>query len=509
MEKDIKKLILAFFIISILKILLGYFVKSPSSFADDYYYMLSAKSFISLDFNTFFAFYPPLYPLVISWTFLFNDSTISYLLIKLTNSLISSLIIFPAYLLSKEFLKNEKTSFYSAIIIALLPSNFAYSSFVMSENIFNFLFLMTIYTLYIGFKKEPWLLILSSFFMVLCYATRAMGVAIFLVAMSFALIEKKYKEGLFILISSIIFLTIYFTIKGSVSSGYEDYDITINITEILFWLILYPSFLYLQGFIVFTNSAVKSIKNNAITRLFIISIFFILGLATFHAIAGKLSLFYEISGRPMGRYTAAIMPLIIIMGIKGIKKFKISYFWALPFSILMLYPMLPPNNIDVTWLGVFTYFIRNQSFFVQFVINLAIISFVILLLNYTRRYINLKRIILVLFLLNLVIFGIIAYNANTHYFERDDAKAGRYLNKIDPNAKIVVDENGCTERFTKESATLCDVSGPEMYRLSLIGLWNKNVVVSDEYEGADYFVSKKELNLKKIKQFGEVIIYEV
>ncbi len=513
MEKNIKKIIFVFFLISLVKIILNFFVRSPSSFADSYFYVLSSKALINLDFTGFFAYYPPLYSFIISWVYLFNNSEVSYFLIKLTNSFISSLVIFPAYLLAKEYLKDERISFYTALIIGLLPSNFAYSTYVMSENIFNFLFLMTIYSLYIGFKKSNnKLLVLSSLLIVLCYMTKVIGIFLFPVVILFSLIEKKYKEGLLVIILSLIILIPYFIIKNSLLLGYENLllnavgENNFYILKFLFWIILYPFFLYLQGFIIFTNSAIKSFKNSPINRLFITSIFFILAVAIYHGMISNpivSPIFSGVSGRPMERYLFSALPLIIIMGIGSLKKFKINYFLAIPFSILMLYPLLPPNNIDITWLGIFSFFIKNQILLVQIGINFVVALGIIFIINHIKRHINLKRIIFVLFILNLIIFTGIAYDANTYYLDRDDTRAGKYINEIAPNSLIVIDEKECTERFTKESKTLCDKNN----HMSIIGFWNKNVVIGN-YTNADYFISKRELNLNKIKSFGEINIYE-
>ncbi len=508
MKKDIKMLIFVFFLISLIKILLNFFVKSPSSFGDTYFYVFSAKSLINLDFIGFFAYYPPLYSLIISWTYLFNNSEVSYFLIKLTNSFISSLVIFPAYLLAKEYLKNEKISFYCAVIISLLPSNFAYSTYIMSENIFTFLFLMAIYTLYIGFKRSSnKFLVLSSLLIALCYTTKVIGIVLFPIVILFSLIEKKYKEGFFVLILSLILLIPYFIIKNSLLSGYGILiaeESNFYILEFLFWMILYPFFLYLQGFIIFTNSAIKSFKNNSINRLFIINILLILLLSIYHGVLSKSAIFPGISGRPVERYLFSALPLIIIMGISNLKKFKINYFLAIPFSILMLYPLLPPNNIDITWLGIFSFFIKNQILLVQIGINFVVALGIIFVINHIKEHINLKRIIFSLFILNLIIFSGIAYDANTYYLNRDDTRVGKYLNEIAPNSVIVIDKEGCVEQWTKTSKTLCDNENG----MSLVGFWNKKAVIGS-YNDGDYFVSKRDLNLMKIKQFGEVNIYEI
>ncbi len=517
MEKTIKKLFVVFGLIVLIKILLNLFIKSPSAFSDAYFYSLSAKSFIIGNWSGFFLYYPPLYSFLISWSYLFNNSAVSYFLVKLTNSIISSLIIFPAYFLAKEYLKEKRTAFYTAVIITLLPSNFSYSAFIMSENIFYTLFLTTLYFIYKAFKSDnKWFLLLSGIFIPLCIATRIIGLSLIPILILYALIEKKYRILGIISMISLILLFPYYMIKNSLFYGYGGVlyraeEGHVKLLETFFWIILYPFFIYLQSFIVFANSAFKNIKikfrESSLFRLFVFSVFFVLIMAIYHAIASRMGLLqdfnWDISGRPIGRYIACVLPLVIIGGIRNLRKYKISYWLVIPFSLLMLFPLLPPNNINITWLGIFTYFLRNQTWILQIGVNLLIGLFVIFLFNYLMKHIALKRVILLLFILNLMILGVIAYNANKYYLERDDTQAGIYLNEIAPDSLIIIDEEGCTERFTKGSKTLCDKNN----NMSLVGMWNKNVIVGALKQG-DYFVSKQELCLKKIKQFGEINIYE-
>jgi len=509
MNKEVKNLIWVFLGLTVAKIVLNSFVKSPSSFADAYFYTLSAKALVALEWGVFFQNYPPLYPLLISWVYLFNDFQLSYFLIKITNSIISSLIIFPAYFLAREYLKDEKISFYTALIIGLFPSNFSYSAFILSENLFNLLFLTTVYILYLIFvKSKNNLIVLSSFFIFLCYITRAISIVIFPAVIIYSIIEKKYKEGIYIILFSLVLLAPYIFIKGSLLTGYgvevdRIYEGHVNLIETIFWVLLYPFFLYLQGFVIFTNSALKTIKWDKTTKLFLIFILFFVGIAAYHAIAGINGLFGMISGRPIGRYTAAILPLIVILGIENLRKFKVSYYLAIPFAVLMLYPLLLPNNIDSSWLGWTYLLFGNQSLITQLVLYLLISIVIIYLINHFRKYINIKRIVMALFVANLVIFGGIIYNSNHYYSQRDDSLAGIYLNKLSPDAIIAIDPSECVETFTKKSDTLCDKDN----HMSIMGIWNRNVVVGENID-ADYIVSKKELNLKKIKSFGEINIYE-
>ena len=142
MRKYVKNLIILYLILVFAKIILSYFVGSPMMFADDYNYMKMAESFfeggkfIKLGIDT----YPPLYPIALSISYIFKDMRISFFLMKIINVLVSSLIIIPAWLFAKEFL-TQKRAFWCTILVSLLPISFAFSPYIMSENLFLPIFL--------------------------------------------------------------------------------------------------------------------------------------------------------------------------------------------------------------------------------------------------------------------------------------------------------------------------------------------------------------------------------
>jgi hypothetical protein len=86
--------------------------------------------------------YPPLYPVSLSLAFLSKEHWYEWMLF--INALLSSAIIFPAYLISKRLLPG-KVCFLPVIMVALLPFHAIYPSLLMSENLFLVLFLFVIY----------------------------------------------------------------------------------------------------------------------------------------------------------------------------------------------------------------------------------------------------------------------------------------------------------------------------------------------------------------------------
>ena len=135
MKKIVKQILLFYLVIVLFKILLSSFILAPSAFSDEYIYMKMARSFF-FDFNfnvhnLVVDIYPPLYSMLLSITYIFNDMNIAYFFMKVINALISSLVIIPAFLLSREFL-NEKKSLIIALLVSIIPSNFSFTPYIIS-----------------------------------------------------------------------------------------------------------------------------------------------------------------------------------------------------------------------------------------------------------------------------------------------------------------------------------------------------------------------------------------
>src|SRR3989344_2105080 len=99
MRKEIKILILIYIILILIKSILVYFIHAPSEFSDGYFYSKAAREISQGSIG----YLSPLYPITLSIAYLANNMEIIYFLMKFINVIISSLIIFPVYFLSKEF----------------------------------------------------------------------------------------------------------------------------------------------------------------------------------------------------------------------------------------------------------------------------------------------------------------------------------------------------------------------------------------------------------------------
>ena len=132
---------------------------------------------------------------------------------KVLNAFVSSLIIIPAFLLSKEFF-NEKKSLIISLLISIIPSNFSYSPYVISENLFLPLSLFTIYFLYKSFSENEYnYSILTGVFLALSYLTRAISISLlgaFVLSYLILFFTKKFDRNL--LIKKFILITAIFTL---------------------------------------------------------------------------------------------------------------------------------------------------------------------------------------------------------------------------------------------------------------------------------------------------------
>ena len=154
MKQEIKYLISLFFIVFGIKLLLSYFIPSISAFSDEYYYAKMARGFFfNQEFNIHgikAMVYPPLYPIVLSISYIFNDMQIVYFFMKGINALISTTVIIPIYLLGKEFMTTKK-SILLALLVAVIPSTFSFTQYLMAENLLYPVSITAIYFIYMAF----------------------------------------------------------------------------------------------------------------------------------------------------------------------------------------------------------------------------------------------------------------------------------------------------------------------------------------------------------------------
>jgi len=153
-----KLLFSIFLLFSSLKLLLSFSIPSPHIVFDESILFIEAQK-IWHEHTYFterwlgFPQYPPLYPLLISFTTALHDPEQSFMLILLLNSFISTSVIFPAYFLAREYL-TEKKSLLAAFLVALYPPSFIYTFTIMCENLFIPLILTSIYFMKKSFDED-------------------------------------------------------------------------------------------------------------------------------------------------------------------------------------------------------------------------------------------------------------------------------------------------------------------------------------------------------------------
>jgi len=163
-------LLIIFFLLVFLKTCLIFFYPNgPAVFFDELFYKDQAQQIFSGRLHLYGWAYPPLYPVSLSLAFLSQEHWYEWMLF--INTLLSSSIIFPAYLISKRLLP-ERIFFLPVIMVALLPFHAVYPSLLMSENLFLLVFLFALYFSLIREKRCWFSGMLVGVFCALAYMTK-------------------------------------------------------------------------------------------------------------------------------------------------------------------------------------------------------------------------------------------------------------------------------------------------------------------------------------------------
>ncbi len=550
MKKETKIVILAYFIFVLAKFILSYLIPSPSIFSDEYLYSKMARSFFYhgnfLVSNTPVRNYPPLYPILISISYIFKDMTVVYSAMKLINSIVSSLIIFPVYFIAKDFL-NHKKSLLISIIVSVASPIFITPAYIMSENLFYPLICLTILFLYKSFEtnKIKYFLI-SGVLLAASFLTRMIGIAIVpitLITYLFKRREIKFTNIVYTYLTSLILVIPWF-IRNAYRFGFSlrgilgNYkgltpesvsSISTKLVSFFSWLALYSGYLILASLILPLIYYVLSykIKDKNFKTLFIIStsaiLFFIILAANQSSyLTNVIHLdgpFKFFTGRPIGRYVEPVLALIITVGLIAYYKLKpkketvrtitISTSLVLAFSsLLTLGALFPFNNSSLTYLGTFQYIIEYiflnktstettfhwQSFLVMLTLFI-ILPFIVYKLK------DHKRVILAIFVFLLfnsaLAYSVTYWNSYNNWYKTEPGQLGLYFNKLDKQqSSVLFDKEGCTSKILKNNPnTIC--SG----HTTLIGFWMNNEIGVDSINNLknyDYVITFKNLDLELI-----------
>lgn len=353
-----------------------------------------------------------IYPLVISISFYFQDNF--YVFIKLINCFLINLIIFPSYMIMREFASVRK-ALLAATLVLLLPF-MNISSFVMTESLFFPLFLFCFlftYKFFISYRLKY--VILTGFLFAILFLTKPTAAA-FLISFLFVSFIKFLfpcekiggrKKILFytflimaIFILTVILLNFFFLNSvGDIFGVYEQHlqvnpensefsDMgLITITAVHFSLI---GFLYLVPFFILIIVLFKSIRDKKVEdftfSLLILCLFF-----SFIIMVIKGTVDWKFSGeslRVITRHYFVIYPLFIFTfiifndRIKWIPAGKvILFFSALLTFLINIFTFLPSlgNYLASDNMDYSCFLILPQTLLILiFILNFLIILYYLL-----------------------------------------------------------------------------------------------------------------------------------
>lgn len=422
----------AIFIVSVLvKILFVLPVKGPSILNDEVYYKAMGEIIHSGEFYNS-SQYPLGYPLFISFSFFFKDHF--FLVIQILNVLVTSSLVFIVWKVCRLFL-SEKNSLICTFISILMPFHYIYPKYIMSENLYFPLFVLTIFYLFksAGTKKNKDIIIFGCLLGSL-QLTRHITVSILPILLLIWCIDFYYKDSklrfrldTFLLkklwIVLVTYLIVYspwlvscningFTLKqtlgfsiGNISKPSKDIATS---SEFVKWIVLYFSYIVLMVSPFITNliAVIETLfrkKFSTIEFKFVILTILITGGLSFAAVrhSWRAGYNYPIPAYIIGRYIMYISILWLInsfiispkLDLSSANKKKYITYHILGLllflgGILILiegeiikvsdYFLIPFNSLDS--------FIFNNSYFTIFIVLFTIIS--IFTLAFKEKYYN-------------------------------------------------------------------------------------------------------------------------
>ncbi len=545
-----KTIIFLFCTILLIKILLIPLVTVPLGYSDSLAYMEQAKVFfdtssISKVLET--AKFPPLYAIIISPAYIFQDMTLVFLLIKIINAILSTLIIFPVYFLAREFLEKKK-SLWTAAIISFVPIYFAMTFYALSENLFFLLFLTTIYFLLKSFTQyKTKYFLLSGIGIGLCILTRFSAVVLLAVVGTIILIklfqkEKKAMQGIYtlfialsILLPLCIFrgLTLGWSFQG-IFLGYTAEATSLTqgsfLLQKIIWFIIYSNYLTLSvGILVMILTLQLLFKYTSLDKkektLLELTCVTTLGLL-FIAANNSGNVIPYTDHRVLGRYITTLIPLLILLSIISLQKFKkiskkatiitaLSISLITPFLLFGLF--FPINNAELIHIELLKMFLSQISFPITITITILLTGITLFFLY--KRKISLKTYMTLLFLyfitISLLNTAAIIYDAQQRWEPLEEVQMGIWITKnIHSESTFFFDENSL-EVF--EEGTTKDRTDENDRPLTVIAYWirgeiinQKEILNSGEAKKTetDYLLTEEQQGQELIHQEGDLYLYK-
>lgn len=514
--KDSMRIAIIFSVIVTLKIILSAFVPAPSMFSDEYVYAKQAQNFIengNLLVHGLKPAYPFMYSVMISPAYLFSKNMeIIYFFMKVINALISSLIIIPIWLLAKEFLDSKK-AVYAALLSAVYPALFSFPAFIMAENLFYPLFILSIYLVYKSLKSESrFMSIISGVCIAATVFAKYSALMLFAMPAIFYCINifltrkfwkpKQLVSLAIIYLSAAAFIAIFSSIDPSFGLSFiasPSGDATAVLRHKSFfpsfanWILIYAGFLAIASGIVFWATGIIALKEKELNKkAFILFLWAVISItiivAANHSAGGPVaygpfSLFTE---RPVGRYVDAVVPLLFILGIMGFENYvyfarkKLLNAILIGTSLLMMVasqlnfaPLLPVNNLSLSHFGVLKILLEKivhtgNSEFNMLVFGILAMAFILMpiIFIFINRHkpFNLPKAVAILSIYFLAVgslsYGITAINARQYWYNGEQMELGVWAGKnLDPDIPLIIDNQSCKQTILKtDQQGLCDAT---------------------------------------------------
>ncbi len=554
MRKVYQYLILAFIIILTLKVILSLAIPAPSMWSDEFFYARAARGlFVDGSFSAdglILNMFPPIYPLILSAAYIFQSMTYVYAAMKILNALLTTMMIFPAFLLAREFL-NDKDSFLVSLIISVMPAVFSYPAFILSENLFYPLFMLGAYFIFKSFIKRSYGWdVVAGLSVGLLFLTRSLAIVILpaIALCSFVrmlrgadiLLEIKKRAIFFTVSLSIISLWFlrnafhYGFSLGGIMGSYSDAVTRVSTNyysfwQFLLWLLPYFATIILGSGIIFGILSLCTLKSkdqkifNLGLLSFFCSICFIL-IASHHNASSSIYT-YGISGKALTRYVSAVFPLVLLTGFVMLKRMRIkgmnlakykswfvfATFLLIPSFLLLIYNVFPSNNTSISYIGLMQTAVKyfwptsgtfNYAAFAVCAIMIVSFPFISLILFRSMKIKKIATIIICIFvLLGFLNYSMASYNSYKFWLGDEKTQLGMWMDKQGLNGPVLLDEEDCLVKLQKKylDKTLCDVRNHS----SLVSFWiNSRVTVAKigDLSKFKYLITSKDLNYPILKK---------
>lgn len=532
------KLFVLYFIFSVLYIALSFTTLLPSIFIDELLYSKLAENLWSNHTLLFrgnnFHFYNVAYSIIISPFYCLPSKEYIFAAIKIFNSLIYCLALFPIYSFAKKVLNNERQSLIVAIL-SLISSGY-FTSHIMIENVFYPLFWSIIYFLYCIFiedkKRYQILFIVLSFIALFTKPTIfPVFVVYFLIIMKEIIIVLYNKSSIrsnvigkyYISIIGIIIAFISYTLITF--QNYESYvtkssfDLSIFLQSFFSNISFLSLFCFSLPIIIFIINLIAN-KKMRFSNFNILSLVLIIGVISIIAYADVVTRDFRIHER----YFLILYPIMFISLLNPLKKTKIKFRLLSILIVLTIvcisYLLLPTNKFfiipDAPNFAIINFFGKYLSYKI-IKVALVICSLVCIIIgvfyNKTRTTYIMLAISLIYFSANLVLNNVMQFQSSktSQLSQYNAIRALSSEINLTKDQNVLFVYNGVDTKLLWNSeflmngqhrvALLDSGNIPDGWDNKIIQLNNKGEVTNQDLKNVDFIVNYSQ----NIKFKGEII----